>query len=174
MRKTLSCITLSLAAALSSLPLSAAEMDITVEVPRLDVAEYHRPYVAIWVERGSREVVANLAVWYDLEMANGEGKEWLKDMRQWWRRTGRSLDMPVDAFTGATRAPGVHQLTFSGDKEPLGDLPPGDYTLQVEASREVGGREMLTIPFTWPPQQAQQHSAQGENELGSIKLELKP
>lgn len=174
MRKILSCIGLFLAATFGSLPLQAAEMDIGVEIPRLDVAEYHRPYVAIWIERGAREVVANLAVWYDVEMANGEGKEWLKDMRQWWRRTGRSLDMPVDAFTGATRAPGVHQLNFAIGKEPLGDLPPGEYTLQIEASREVGGREMLSIPFTWPAQQVQQHSAQGESELGAVKVTLKP
>ena len=25
---------------------SAADLDISVEIPRLDVAEYHRPYVA--------------------------------------------------------------------------------------------------------------------------------
>lgn len=174
MRKTLSCITLSLAAAFGSATLTAAEMDITVEVPRLDVAEYHRPYVAIWIERAPREVVANLAIWYDLEMANGEGKEWLKDMRQWWRRTGRSLQMPVDAFTGATRAPGTHQLSFSAGKEPLGKLSPGDYVLQIEAAREVGGREMLSIPFSWPPLQVQQHAVQGEHELGSVSLELKP
>src|SRR5690606_16025843 len=101
MRTTLSSFALAMSAVLSPSAL-AAELNVTVEVPRLEVAEYHRPYVAVWLEQGRREVVANLAVWYDVEMPNGEGKEWLKDMRQWWRRTGRSLEMPVDAFTGAT------------------------------------------------------------------------
>lgn len=163
-----------LVAGLVSGPLFAADMNVTLEVPRLDVAEYHKPYVAVWIEQGRRDVVANLAVWYDVELPDGEGKEWLKDMRQWWRRTGRSLEMPVDAFTGATRAPGSHTLTFTSVKQPLGDLPAGEYTLLIEASREVGGREMLEIPFVWPPQKQETLSAQGESELGKVSLELQP
>ena len=29
-----------------------ATMDVTITIPQLKVAEYHRPYVAIWVEKG--------------------------------------------------------------------------------------------------------------------------
>ena len=43
----------------------AAEVKLAVEIPRLDVAEYHRPYVAIWLEKPDQSHVANLAVWYD-------------------------------------------------------------------------------------------------------------
>src|SRR3546814_20486632 len=32
----------------------AADMQVTVNIPRLNVAEYHKPYVAIWVEGASR------------------------------------------------------------------------------------------------------------------------
>ena len=28
----------------------AADLIIKVEVPKLDVAEYHKPYVALWIE----------------------------------------------------------------------------------------------------------------------------
>ena len=73
----------------------AADLDISVEIPRLDVAEYHRPYVALWLEKPDQSHVANLAVWYDLKMKDKEGEKWLKDLRQWWRRSGRSLEMPV-------------------------------------------------------------------------------
>ena len=31
-------------------PAMAADLAVTVEIPRLSVAEYHKPYVAIWVE----------------------------------------------------------------------------------------------------------------------------
>ena len=41
-------------------------------------------------------------------------------------------------------------------------------------AREVGGRELLYIPFQWPPKQAQQATAQGQSELGHITLDLKP
>jgi len=152
----------------------AAELSVTVEIPRLSVAEYHRPYVAIWLEPKGRGAPVNLAVWYDVKLKDGEGTKWLKDMRQWWRRTGRELQMPVDGITGATRAPGTHALGFAEGSAPLGTLPAGEYELVVEAAREVGGRELLRLPLQWPPKVPASSKAQGEHELGLIKLELKP
>ncbi|WP_027589570.1 DUF2271 domain-containing protein [Pseudomonas sp. RL] len=150
----------------------AADLDISVEIPRLDVAEYHRPYVALWLEKPDQSHVANLAVWYDLKMKDKEGEKWLKDLRQWWRRSGRSLEMPVDGVSAATRAVGTHQLSYKGSDAPLKALPSGEYNLVVEAAREVGGRELLRVPFTWP--QASTASAQGASELGAISLTVKP
>ncbi len=155
-------------------PVLAADLAVTVEVPRLEVAEYHKPYVAVWIEREDATVAANLAVWYDVKMKNDEGQKWLKDMRLWWRRAGRDLQMPVDGVSGATRAPGSHTLSFSAGKAPLGDLAPGKYKLVVEASREVGGREVVDLSFQWPPKKAEKLSAKGSTELGAIGLELKP
>lgn len=150
----------------------AADLDISVEIPRLDVAEYHRPYVALWLETPDQSHVANLAVWYDLKMKDKEGEKWLKDLRQWWRRSGRSLEMPVDGVSAATRAVGTHQLSYKGSEAPLQSLPAGDYNLVVEAAREVGGRELLRVPFTWP--QPATAKAQGTSELGAITLTVKP
>ena len=59
---------LLLSLVLLSTPLMAAELDIRIEIPRLQVAEYHRPYVAVWLERPDQSHVANLAVWYDLKL----------------------------------------------------------------------------------------------------------
>ena len=155
-------------------PLVAAEMKVTIEVPRMNVAEYHRPYVAIWIEHDDQSVAANLSHWYDLKLKNGEGTKWLKDMRQWWRRSGRELDFPVDGVSAATRPVGQHTLTFDGGEPPLADLPAGDYRLVVEAAREVGGRELLKLPFTWPPAAEQLQETHGETELGRIAIELVP
>ena len=155
-------------------PALAAEMSLSVEIPRLDVAEYHRPYVAIWLEGSGQQHVADLAVWYDLKLADAEGEKWLKDLRQWWRRSGRNLQMPVDGISGATRAVGTHALTLNDQQGPLKDLAAGDYQLVVEAAREVGGRELLRLPFSWPPQQSRTESVQGQHELGAITLELQP
>ncbi|WP_222909365.1 DUF2271 domain-containing protein [Pseudomonas sp. DNDY-54] len=165
---------LLLSLALLTSPLMAAELVVDVEIPRLQVAEYHRPYVALWLEEPDKRHVANLAVWYDLKLKDNEGEKWLKDMREWWRRSGRSLQMPVDGVSGATRAVGTHQLTLDDTKTPLKDLPAGDYRLVVEAAREVGGRELLRLPFTWPPQNAEKQQAQGESELGSVTVQLNP
>ena len=153
--------------------LSAAQMDIEVEIPRLDVAEYHRPYVALWLEQNGQHV-ANLNVWYDTKMKNNEGEKWLKDMRQWWRRSGRTLELPVDGVSAATRAPGVHSLTFSASDDALKGLQAGEFQLLVEAAREVGGRELLRIPLQWPIDQQQTGEARGSHELGRIAATLTP
>ena len=160
------------AIALTAAPAFAAELKLSVEIPQLKVAEYHKPYVAIWVENQDQAAVANLAVWYDLKMKNSEGETWLKDLRQWWRRSGREVDMPVNGVSGATRAPGVQSVTFNGG--PLARLPAGQYSLVVEAAREVGGREVVKVPFQWPPKGAQTGKAQGTSELGAVILASKP
>ena len=153
--------------------LSAAQMDIEVEIPRLEVAEYHRPYVALWLEQDGQHV-ANLNVWYDIKMKDNEGEKWLKDMRQWWRRSGRTLEFPVDGISAATRAPGVHTLTFSASDEALKGLQAGEFQLLVEAAREVGGRELLRIPLHWPISQQQTGEARGSHELGRVAATLTP
>jgi len=155
-------------------PAGAAEMHLKIAIPKLGVAEYHRPYLAAWIERADQSVAANLAVWYDMRMKNQEGEKWLKDMRQWWRRSGRELQMPVDGVSGATRAPGEHKLNLGGGKGPVDTLAPGDYVLMVEAAREVGGRELVKVPFQWPPKAAGQASGQGGSELGAVSLEWTP
>lgn len=155
-------------------PALAADLDVKIEIPKQDVAEYHKPYVAIWVERPDNSVAANLAVWYDIDKKNNAGTKWLKDMRQWWRRAGNSMTMPVDGVSGATRAPGEATISFSNGKNPLGNLPAGNYELVVEASREGGGREVVSVPFSWPAKKNGTLSAKGSSELGAVSLQLKP
>ncbi|MDX1983282.1 MAG: DUF2271 domain-containing protein [Bryobacteraceae bacterium] len=155
--------------------LAAADLEVTVEIPRLNVAEYHRPYVAVWMEDAGQKVAANLTVWYDQQTTKNEkGTTWLKDLRTWWRKAGRELSFPVDGVSGATRPPGSHQLTFRGAGPALSKLAPGAYELVVEAAREVGGREVLRVPFQWPGGKAQPAKAQGQRELGLVQLIVKP
>ncbi|ULQ47020.1 DUF2271 domain-containing protein [Flagellatimonas centrodinii] len=157
-----------------ALPLHAAELALDIELPRLSVAEYHRPYVAIWLEPEDSRSATSLAVWYDLKMPNREGEKWLKDLRQWWRRDGRSLTMPADAISSATRAPGHHRLMLDGETPPFATLPAGPYVLQVEVAREVGGREVIRLPFEWPPNTPSEHRDAGSAELGTVVLRLTP
>jgi hypothetical protein len=161
-------------ATLVSTTAMAADLTVTVEIPRMNVAEYHRPYVAIWVERADQSVALNLTHWYDLTLKNGEGTKWLKDMRQWWRRSGRDLDVPIDGISAATRPVGEHTLEFKGDAAPLSGLVAGDYQLVVEAAREVGGRELLKLPFVWPPTEVKHANIRGATELGRIAIDLIP
>jgi len=163
----------SAALLLATASASAAELSVSVDIPRLNVAEYHRPYVAIWIEP-EQGAPTTLAVWYDVKLREREGEKWLKDMRQWWRRDGRGLSMPVDGVSGATRAVGTHTVSFQSGQAPLGELAPGNYTLLVEAAREVGGREVLSIPFTWPVSGAFSEGVTGDTELGGVRLDITP
>ena len=153
----------------------AADLSINVEIPRINTTEYHRPYVAIWVEDAGQKSVADLAVWYQqTDGKEGHGTKWLPDLRQWWRKSGRSLKVPVDGVTGPTRPAGKHRLSFTDAQPQLKDLAPGQYTLVVEAVREVGGRELVKIPFSWPAKAPQSGKAQGSSELGAVTLAVKP
>lgn len=159
-------------------PALAAQLDISIEIPSLDVAEYHRPYVAIWIARADHSVAGHLAVWYQQDRPGADAREpgtqWLPDLRQWWRRGGRTLTVPVDGVTGATRPVGVHRLTFDDRHAVLSTLAPGDYTLVIEAAREVGGRELLQLPLAWPPALPAMHEVRGRAELGAVSLTATP
>ena len=150
----------------------AGTLEVSVEIPKLNVAEYHRPYIAIWIEDASGKVAGNLSVWYDLKLKDQEGEKWLKDIRQWWRRTGRELDLPIDGVSSPTKPPGRNTVKFDTASAPFANLAPGDYKLIVEASREVGGKELVEIPFKWAPDVEATGSASGKTELGAVTLKL--
>lgn len=158
----------------AALPAMAAELAVKIDIPQLPVAEYHRPYVALWLEKSDNAQVTQLAVWYDQKKKDNGGAKWLKDLRQWWRKGGRDLELPLDGITSATRAPGIHSLSFVGGKAPLDKLAAGDYTLFVEAARESGGREVVRVPLAWPPKEARSATAKGVEELGNVTVQLKP
>jgi hypothetical protein len=149
----------------------AADLSVKFDLPQLNVAEYHKPYVAIWLERADQSVAANLAVLYDLKK-DAAGEKWVKDLRTWWRKAGRDAKFPLDGVSGATRPAGSQTMKFDGAKHGLDKLPAGDYKLVVEASREAGGRELVKVPFTWTGKGKVAANAAGKEELGAVALEL--
>ena len=164
MRQLPLILTATAAAAVAG-PALAADITVSVEVPRLSVAAYHRPYVAVWIERPDNTPVRTLAVWYEVSNV-AEGKDWLKDMRTWWRRGGRSLSLPMDGISSATKAPGRHVVTVPAAR--LRDLPAGNYVMVVEAARELGGRESVRVPFRWGADNTAR--ASGSTELGAVSV----
>lgn len=141
-------------------PATAATVSVTL--PRIDVAEYHKPYVAGWLEPADGGPARTVFVWYDLKKTGREaGTKWLVDLRSWWRKGGRSLKLPADGVSGATRAPGTYQIPLPAN------LPAGQYVLKVEAARESGGRELVSVPITVPGKGG---SASGKAELGAVTV----
>lgn len=154
-------------AGLAAAGVGAAELRVEVNIPRMAVAEYHAPYLAFWLKHADSGEIVPLGLWYD------DQQKWLKDLRLWWRRTGRTQSQPYDGLTGATRPPGTHSVDFSA-LPALAGLPAGDYELVVEAAREVGGREVVRLPFQWPADSNRTVTANGDTELGKVTLQVAP
>lgn len=148
-------------AGLLAAPVSAGTISITI--PRPAVAEYHRPYVAAWIEPKAGGDARTLFVWYDVDKKGNEsGTKWLADLRAWWRKGGRSLALPADGVSGATRPPGSYRIPLPAN------LPAGQYVLNVEAARETGGRELVSLPLSIP--NTAPGTASGTSELGAVTL----
>lgn len=155
---------LVLAAGIIAAPVSTAASagTITITIPRINASEYHVPYVAAWIEPVGGGQARTLAVWYDVDKVGNEpGTKWLADLRTWWRKGGRSLKLPANGVSGASRAPGAHRITIPTN------VKAGAYTLHVEAAREDGGRELVSMPLTIP---AANGRATGKAELGAITV----
>lgn len=145
-----------------SLSAKADELDIQIEIPAIDASPYHRPYVAIWLETAEREGVETIAVWHEQE-------EWLRDMRQWWRKLGRSKSPSYDAVTGATPKPDTYSISWKNET-----LSPGTYYLNFEAAREEGGRDYLRQAIHLGENTKQNFTLKGKKELGVINISLSP
>jgi hypothetical protein len=149
-----------------------ADLTVKFELPQLNVAEYHKPYVAVWIERADQSVANTLSVMYDVKKRDNGGAKWVKDLRTWWRKAGRDVTLPMDGVSGATRAAGVQTLSFPAARAGLDKLPAGDYKLVIEAAREAGGRELVRVPFTWQPNGKVAATASGKEELGAVSLAI--
>ncbi|MDB5715593.1 MAG: hypothetical protein JWO15_2990 [Sphingomonadales bacterium] len=145
----------------AALAASALAGTIGVTIPTLSVAEYHRPYVAGWLEPAAGGPARTVFVWYSTKKGNEPGTKWLAELRTWWRKGGRSLSLPADGVSGATRTPGTYQIPL-----PAG-LKPGPYKLFVESARETGGRELVTVPISIPATSAR---VTGTTELGAVTV----
>jgi len=153
-------------------PLTVApNLRVEMVIPRLTVAEYHFPYVAIWIERPDETPVATFTVWYD--QRSPEGMRYLEDLRTWWRALGRDRQWQADGITSVTRAPGINGYAMLGSSPLLSALPRGDYTVVIEAAREGGARELVRVPLAWDGK-PRIVRARGTTEIGEVTIEVYP
>lgn len=144
---------------------AASAATVSITLPRLPIAEYHKPYVAGWIEPAGGGAVRSLFAWYDIKKGGAEpGHKWLADLRSWWRKSGRSLKLPVDGVSGATKGPGTYAIPLPAD------IAPGKYVFNVEAAREGGGRELVSVPISVPGPSGK---ASGKTELGAVTVAAK-
>lgn len=158
---------LTLAALTAVTPALAGSGSVTLEIPKVDVFPYRKPYVALWLEDGNGQQVKMLSVLHDQSRVGGR---WLPELRSWWRAGGRAMTMPADGISRPTQAPGQQSIAIPG----IDALAPGRYSVVVEAAREKGGRELVKVPFELKRGKSASATASGDTELGKVSVSIRP
>jgi hypothetical protein len=141
--------------------------EISIELAlKQQSGEYHRPYVASWIESSKGKSVRTLLLWR-------EQAKWLKDIRRWWRKAGRKDAALVDGITSATRAAGKFKMSFIAQDDNKINLNKGQYTLFIEVVRENGGRAIIRQPFSLNGNK-ETFTLAATNETDQIKFSVNP
>ena len=117
---------------------AAFQLVLDLEINRPSKSgRYRRPYVASWVEDADGFPVKTLLLW----VQNGGGR-WIPDLKRWHRaerlrKMSEETDL-VKSVSEATRQPGQHTASWDGRDNAGAPLPPGEYTICLEAAREHG------------------------------------
>ncbi len=96
------------------------------------------PYIAVWVEDTSGNVVKTVSLWYE---QSSKGAKYLEHLQRWSGATGESFDASV---SGATRVAGSYRVAWDGTDDDGNPVAQGDYLLNIEASREHGPYELIS------------------------------
>jgi thiamine biosynthesis lipoprotein len=113
-------------------------VEIALQIPEQAVANYRRPYVAVWISDSERRLVRTLLV-------VGPEARWRESNYVFWRRFERMAPEAVHAMARPTRAPGRYDVIWDGRSDSGQPAPLGRYTLTIEASREHGEHSIQTI-----------------------------
>lgn len=114
----------------TALPTGAA-LNVTFTYAMAGSGVPKNPYIAVWVENSSGQLVKTVSLWYQ----QGRGSQWLRDLRAWFTKSGGQLPA---VGTGASRSPGQYTVSWDGTDVNGAPVPKGDYTIWVEAAREKG------------------------------------
>ena len=125
-------------------------VDFEINDPEGAGVQYRRPYVAIWAEDPEGKPVRNILLW--LSQGGAGPFEWLPDLKRWRRadsiRKKTDKREMVFVMSRSTRPPGKYKVVWDG-KDDLGKpVPPGKYTLYIEAAREHGTYQNMRANLT--------------------------
>ena len=141
----------------------AERLVIEYQIPQQVADRYFAPYLALWITTAQGSPVRQLLVL-------GTRSRYLESLPRWWRQYGRD-DLPaIQGIARPTRLPGQYSVAWDGRDDRGRRMPDGPYLLQVEAARQAGGHELLTVPvqITRGTPTTQRHH--GRTEIGSLRL----
>ena len=103
---------------------------LSVTLPLTRGRSKDRPYVAVWVEDTSGNLVRMLAFW-------GNKSKYYGNLSNAWGLLGRNANR-IRSVSRATRPPGKYELVWDGLDEQHKPVPLGTYRIVVETNQEHG------------------------------------
>ncbi|MFV0460917.1 MAG: DUF2271 domain-containing protein [Actinomycetales bacterium] len=117
------------------------------------------PYIAVWVENSSGELVKTVALW------SKQGNDrWINELTQWYSLTGGT-----GATSSGTKAPGSYTVDWDGTDADGNRVAAGSYSVFIEASREHGPYEIVQGTYDFADQAFDQE-LQASNELTAASI----
>ncbi len=125
-------------------------VDFEINAPEDDGVQYRRPYIAIWAEDQAGNPVRNILLWVS---QGGAGPfQWLPDLKRWKRadslRKKTDKREMVFVMSRPTRSPGKYKAVWDGKDDMGKPVPPGEYTLYIDAAREHGTYQSMRAKLT--------------------------
>jgi len=106
------------------------QVSINIDLPKLNVQRYRRPYVAVWIENVKGKPVRSITVW-------GNSPKYWPALPAWWKFNKDDKEL-IKSVTRATREPGKYEVVWDGKDDKGADVPQGTYVVRVEVHREHG------------------------------------
>jgi hypothetical protein len=132
----------------------------------------HNPYVVVWVEDASQNLVRTMS----LNFQQGKGMRWLPDLFTWYdKEQSRVLvggTSVVDTLSAPTKAPGAYRVVWDGKDENGQTVGQGAYTVVIEAARERGPHDIVSVPISIGAGPASAKAAD-TGDLQGISVELR-
>lgn len=150
-------------------------LHVWFNLDRPDGSRYRRPYLAVWLEDSDGFPVKTATLWLQTEQP---GPRWHRDLTRWYRndrmrKIVEKTDL-IDGISGATRGPGDYETHFDGTDNAGQSLPPGTYTLCLEAARENGTYKIILKRVELGSEPIERTELKGNIEIPQAAFEYRP
>ncbi len=145
-------------------PPAHLDLLISLELASPEGGRVHRPYVAVWVEDQNHHSLKTIALW-------SQKPRWLDELRTWYHDAKASTTNVAYTVTSATRSPGKYTLRWDGLNDAGKPVPPGRYTIGIEAAREHGTYQLMHQDINFDGKTVQQFTLPGGTEIAGATLD---
>ncbi|MEW4486514.1 DUF2271 domain-containing protein [Thalassoglobus sp. JC818] len=148
---------------------------VDFSLPRQSGGRYRRPYVAVWLEDQDGYPVKTSVLWM---MKTQPGPRWYRDLTRWYRsdRLRRIVEETnlIETTSSATRGAGEYSAHFDGTDNLGKKLPPGQYTLCLEAAREHGTYQIIRKSVQLGSDPIDIQKLEGNQEIDQVSYRYVP